>query len=90
MSLAELLAEHRGVRNHMNLPKLGGGPRPINLDVTPVFFAAVRKGRMTVPLGKQPDLAVVADLPWGSIATVHSPKDRLYRIAGPPIWQTDK
>ena len=45
---------------------------------------------MTVPLGKQPDLAVVAGLPWGSIATVHSAGDKLYRIVGPAIWQTDQ
>jgi hypothetical protein len=68
----------------------GGEPRQIDLDVTPEVFASVRKGRMTVPLGKQPDLAVVAGLPWGSIATVHSAGDKLYRIVGPAIWQTDK
>ena len=45
---------------------------------------------MTVPLGKQPDLAVIGGLPWGSIATVHSAADKLYRIVGPAIWQTDK
>jgi hypothetical protein len=65
-------------------------PRQIDFDVTPEVFAAVRKGRMTVPLGIEPDLAVVAGLPWGSIATVHSAGDKLYRIVGPAIWQTDK
>ena len=68
----------------------GGEPSQIDLDVTPQVFAAVRKGRMTVPLGKQPNLAVVAGLPWGSIATVRSSGDKLYRIVGPAIWQTDK
>src|ERR1019366_7841735 len=68
----------------------GGEPKEIDLDVTPEVFASVRKGRMTVPLGQQPDLAVVAGLPWGSIATVHSAGNKLYRIVGPAIWQTDK
>ena len=68
----------------------GGEPRQIDLDVTPQVFAAVRNGRMTVPLGKEPNLAVVAGLPWGSIATVHSAGDKLYRIVGPASWQTDK
>ena len=68
----------------------GGEPRQLDLNVTPEVFASIRKGRMTVPLGKQPDLAVVGSLPWGSIATVHSAADKLYRIVGPAIWQTDK
>jgi hypothetical protein len=68
----------------------GGEQTQIDLDVTPEVFASVRKGRMTVPLGKQPDVAEVAGLPWGSIATVHSAGDKLYRIVGPAIWQTDK
>lgn len=68
----------------------GGGPKRIDLDVMPEFFASIRKGRMTVPLGKQPDLAVVASLPWGSIATVHSAADKLNRIVGPATCQTDK
>src|ERR1019366_9161049 len=68
----------------------GGEPKEIDLDVTPEVFASVRKGRMTVPLGQQPDLAVVAGLPWGSIATVHSAGNKLYRIVGPAIWQTEK
>jgi hypothetical protein len=68
----------------------GGEPKQIDLDMTAEVFASVRKGRMTVPLGEMPDLAVVAGLPWGSIATVHSAGDKLYRIVGPAIWQTDK
>src|ERR1019366_8628191 len=50
----------------------------------------VRKGRMTVPLGTTTDLALLAGLPWGSIATVHSAGDKLHRIVGPASWQTDK
>jgi hypothetical protein len=68
----------------------GGDPRQIDLDVTPQVFAAVKRGRMTVPLDKQADLAVVAGLPWGSIATVYSDGEKLHRVVGPAFWQTDK
>lgn len=66
----------------------GGEPNQIDLNVTPKIFAAVNKGRMTVPLGDCPDLAEVAGLPWGSIATLHSGGDRLHRVVGPAISQT--
>lgn len=66
----------------------GGEPRQIDLDVTPKVFAAVRKGRMTVPLGDRPDLAEVAGLPWCSIATLHSNGEKLHRLVGPAISQT--
>ena len=68
----------------------GGEPTQIDLDVTPQVFASVKRGRMTVPLGATTDLAVVAGLPWGLIATVHSEADKLHRIVGPASWQTDK
>jgi hypothetical protein len=91
-TVAELVlqaAKRRG--EHVEIVEWPGGePKQIDLDVTPEVFAAVRKGRMTVPLGKHPDLAVVAGLPCGSIATVHSAADKLYRIVGPAIWQIDK
>lgn len=67
----------------------GGEPKQIDLDVTPKDFAAIRNGRWTVPLGKRPNLAEVAVLPWGSIATVHSGGEKLYRIVGPAISQKD-
>jgi hypothetical protein len=66
----------------------GGEPRQIDLDVTPKDFNAVKKGRMTVPLGDQPDLAEVGGLPWGSVATLHSGGEKLHRIVGPAISQT--
>lgn len=66
----------------------GGEPGQIDLDVTPKVFAVVKKGRMTVPLGKQPDLAEVAGLPWCSIATLHSGGEKLHRVVGPAISQT--
>ena len=65
----------------------GGEPKQIDLDVTPKVFAAVRKGRMTVPLSKQPDLAEVAGLPWCSISTLHSEGEKLHRVVGPVTWQ---
>ncbi len=66
----------------------GGDPKRIDLEVTPKDFTAVRKGRRTVPLGKQVDLAEVAGLPWRSIATLHSGDETLYRVVGPAISQT--
>jgi hypothetical protein len=45
---------------------------------------------MTVPLGKQPDLADVAGLPWGSIATLRSNGEKLHRVVGPAIRQPDQ
>lgn len=65
-----------------------GEPSQIDLDVTPKVFAAVRKGRMTVPLGDRPDLAEVAGLPWCSIATLRSNGEQLHRVVGPAISQT--
>src|ERR1700722_15900391 len=90
--VAELVlqaAQRRGVSVEI-VEWPGGEPQQIDLNVTPEVFACVRKGRMTVPLGKQPDVAVVGGLPWGSIATVRSAAGKLYRIVGPAIWQTDK
>jgi hypothetical protein len=65
----------------------GGEPKQLDLDVTPQIFAAVRKGRMTVPLDKQPNLAEVAGLPWCSVVTLHSNGDKLHRVVGPAIKQ---
>jgi hypothetical protein len=66
----------------------GGEPRQIELDVTPQMFAAVRKGRMTVPLDERPDLAEVSGLPWGSVATFQAKGERVHRVVGPAISQT--
>jgi hypothetical protein len=65
----------------------GGEPRQIDLDVTPQVFAAVRKGRMTVPLAERSALAVIAGLPWCSIATLQANGVRLHRVVGPAICQ---
>jgi hypothetical protein len=66
----------------------GGEPKQIELNVTPQVFAAVRKGRMTVPLGSGPNLAEVAGLPWCSIATLQTKGEKLHRVVGPAISQT--
>jgi hypothetical protein len=63
----------------------GGEPEQIDLDVTAQVFTAVRKGRMSVPLGNQPNLAEVAGLPWCSVATLHSNGDKLHRVVGPAL-----
>ncbi len=67
-----------------------GEPKQIELDVTPQMFASVRKGRMTVPLGEKPGLAQVAGLPWCSIATLQANGEKLHRVVGPAIVQTNQ
>jgi len=59
----------------------GGEPRQIDLEVTPQVFASVKRGRMTVPLEGNSNLAEVAGLPWGTIATIRSAGDRLWPTA---------
>lgn len=89
-TVAELVlkaAKKRGVRVEI-VEWPGGEPRQIELDVTPQMFAAIRKGRMTVPLDERPDLAQVAGLPWGSIATIQAKGEKLHRVVGPAISQT--
>jgi hypothetical protein len=66
----------------------GGERRQIEFDVTPQVFAAVRKGRMTVPLGSGPNLADLAGLHWCSIATLQAKGEKLRRVVGPAISQT--
>jgi hypothetical protein len=68
----------------------GGERKQIELNVTPQVFTAVRRGRMSVPLGKEPDLAVVAGLPWCSVATLRSNGGELHRVVGPAIRQPDQ
>jgi hypothetical protein len=68
----------------------GGETKHISLDVTLEVFAAVRRGRKTVPLGKQPDLAEFAGLPWCSIVTLQADGERLPRVVGPAIRQPDQ
>src|SRR5262249_32596273 len=68
----------------------GGEPAHLDVDVSPVKFRAVAKGRLTIPLGKKVDLGTVAGLALGSIATVHSDGQMLHRVVGPASWQQDQ
>lgn len=67
----------------------GGEPKHIDLDVTPQVFNAVRKGRKSVPLGREPDLAEVAGLPFCTIATLHADGEKLHGVVGPAISQNE-
>ena len=90
--MAELVlkaAKKRGVQVEI-VEWPGGEPRRIDLGVTPQVLAAVRKSRMTVPLGSPPNLAKVAGLPWCSIATLQSNGENLHRVVGPAIRQPDQ
>ena len=58
------------------------------LYVPPKDFNAVKKGRLTVPLDGEVDLAKFAGLPLCSIATLHSGENTLHRVVGPAISQT--
>jgi len=66
----------------------GGEQRQIDMGVAPQLFKAIRSGRMTIPLGDQPDLAELAGLPWCSIATLKAKDETLHRVVGPAISQT--
>jgi hypothetical protein len=61
----------------------GRSPKRIKLEMKTEDFASIKRGRMTIPLGKQPDLSVMAALPWGSIATLSSNGESLHRVVGP-------
>jgi hypothetical protein len=80
-------AKRRGI--HVKVVEWPGGePQRIELEVQPKDFAAVRKGRLSVPLGPRFDLAEHAGLPWCSIATLRSGDETLHRVVGPAICQT--
>ena len=65
----------------------GGVPQHVELETTPTILRAVGKGRMTIPVGDQLPLAVVAGLPWGSTATLSADGERLHRLVGPAKWK---
>jgi hypothetical protein len=67
----------------------GGEPIQIDYELPPKDFAAVKKGRLTVPLGQKLDLAKLAGLPWCSTATLHSGCETLHRVVGPSIRQAN-
>ena len=66
----------------------GRRPKRIKLDVSPKDFAAIQKGRTTVPLGQQFDLPELAGLSWASLATLHSGGKTLHRVVGPAVCQS--
>lgn len=84
MGLLLKAAERAGVPTEV-VEWPGGERSRIELDVSAELFAAVRKGRMTVPLGKSVDLAQVAGLPWCSVATLHAGGDTMRRVVGPAV-----
>jgi len=65
----------------------GGKPKRIDFEVTPATLAAVLKGKLAVPLEGCTDLAEVAGLAWGSIATLHSGARNIHRVVGPAVWK---
>jgi hypothetical protein len=64
----------------------GGRPGFINLDVTPEVLAAIKRGRVSIPLD-DPTLGSLAGLPWCSIATLWSGHEEIHRLVGPVIRQ---
>jgi len=68
----------------------GGKAKHLRMEVPRKIFAAIRRGRKTVPLGKQPDLARFAGLPWCSTVTLKSKRETLHRVVGPAIRQRDQ
>ena len=64
----------------------GGPPQRIGLNLAPELFAAVQKGRASIPLPNPRPLANYAGLPWGSIATLRSDGQSLHRVVGPAKW----
>jgi hypothetical protein len=90
--VAELVlhaANQRGVA--VEVVEWPGGERThIDLNVPLDIFTAVRKGRLTIPLGRQIDLSRFAGLPSCSTVTLHSSGGRIHRIVGPAIWKRDQ
>jgi hypothetical protein len=71
-TVADLVLEAATKRgSHVRVVEFPGGePKRIDLDVPAKDFTAVKKGRKTVPLGRDVDLAKLAGLPWCSTATL--------------------
>ena len=67
----------------------GGDPEHIDLETSPEIFSAVRKGRKTIPLKESVDLQRMAELPWGSIATLRARGEEVHRVVGPAIRQQE-
>lgn len=90
-TVAELVrnaAQKRGVQVEI-VEWPGANPSKIDLEVSSKNFTAIHKGRVTIPVGKQTNLAEIGGLPWCSIANLHSNGKMLHRIVGPAIFQKD-
>jgi hypothetical protein len=63
----------------------GGEPKNIKMEIAPKLFGSINKRVMNIPLPKDCDLAEIAGLPWGTIATFRCNDQQLHRIVGPAI-----
>ena len=68
----------------------GGEPKNIEREVKPKLFDVIKKRRINIPLPKDYDLAEMAGLPWGNVATFRCNDQELHRIVGPAIRQKGK
>ena len=68
----------------------GGEPKNIEMEVKPKVFDVIKKRRINIPLPKDYDLAGMAGLPWGTVATFRCNDQQLHRIVGPVIRQKGK
>lgn len=65
----------------------GGKPRHIEIETTPAIWRSVAKGQLSIPVGDQLPMAVIAGIPWGSTATLRAGYERLHRLVGPAKWK---
>ena len=68
----------------------GGEPKNIKIETKPKLFDKIRKRRSNIPLPKDYDLAEIAGLPWGTVATFQCNGQQLHRIVGPAIRHKGK
>jgi hypothetical protein len=67
----------------------GGSPRPLKVEVTAAEFRAVQKNRLVIH-PKRLDLAELAGLPWGTLVSLRSNNETLYRLVGPLSYEGGK
>ena len=65
----------------------GGEPQHVEIETTPTLLRAIGNARMTIPVGDQLPLSVIAGLPWCSTATVYANGDTVDRLVGPAKWR---
>jgi len=65
----------------------GGKPGHIDLDVSPADFRSIANGRMTIPLGKRPNLLEYSAVAWGTTATICCNGDQIHRLVGPAVFE---